>query len=319
MRSVTVLGCGLSGMTFARKLRELDPQAKIILVDKSPVSFNRWQFFEDLSFKSRFDAAAFAKEIGAEFICDTVERINHKRKKIYFKDKECRDYQELVVAAGAASKKIAAKGEHREGFYYLSSIDLLPLRDRLKMATDVAVLITTRAGLTMALNLKAMGKEVSVVMPSLDILCAGKDAFLDYCRRENIAFYEGYNIEEAIGEATVRAVKLNPLKIIAAQVLLLDTGFIPNTGFFDSDGPEGIDAKGFSGVSFIGDAADSNLAQDKFFVHNRENAVAGALAAAGGKVDFTPKSEYNSQYIIDSIFTRYNVNPVPGAQADIVQ
>ena len=231
MKSITILGCGLSGIAFARKAREANADIKITLVDKSTVSFDRWQFFNDLSFKNRIDLAALAKDLKAEFICDTVERINPKRHKVYFKDKECRDFEVLVLATGAVSKKIPAKGEHREGFFYLSSIDLLLLRDRLKMSDDVAVYVSTVLGVKIALNIKAMGKDVSIISKSLDFLGSRKDDILAYCQRAGIAVYNGYTIEEAIGEATVKAVRLSPLKIVSAQILLLDTGFMPNADF----------------------------------------------------------------------------------------
>ena len=312
MKNITLLGCGLSGMAFIRKAKELNTSAKFTIIDKNQYAFDRWGFFDDFSTKNRIDLNAFAKAMGAEFVCDTVERINPKRRKIYFKDKECRDYETLVIAAGVKPKKIVIKGEHREGFFYLSGFDPFVLRDRIKILSDCVVYITTFLGVKLVLHLRAQKKDVNIVAGNLDFLGDRKEQFLGYCSREKIGVYAGSTIEEAIGEATVLAVKLNPLKVLSAQALFIDSGFLPNIDFFEPDENEAFVPEN-NDIFIIGDAADKGVENDFFFVDKAENLPSNAAALAENvftdkPVDFTPKKEYNPQLIIDELFDRFKVN-----------
>jgi thioredoxin reductase len=314
MKNITILGCGLSGMAFIRKAKELDTSAKFTIIDKNPYAFDRWGFFDDFSTKNRIDLNTFSKEMGAEFVYDTVERINPQRHKIYFKDKECRDYETLILTSGVKPKKIVIKGEHREGFFYLSGFDPLVLRDRIKILSDCVVYVSTFLGVKLALYLRAQKKDVNIVAGNLDFLGDRKEQLLTYCAREKIGVYAGSTIEEAIGEATVRAVKLNPLKVLSAQALFVDSGFLPNVDFFETDESEGP-ALGHKDIFIIGSAADKGIESDFFFVDQSENSISTAMALAeniftehGQRVDFTRKKEYNPQLIIDELFSRFNVN-----------
>jgi len=312
MKNITILGCGLSGIAFIRKMKELNAGMKFTIIDKNQYGFDRWGFFDDFSTKKRVDLNAFAKEMKAEFVCDMVERINPKRRKIYFKDKECRDYENLVLACGVKPKKIVIKGEHREGFFYLSGFDPLVLRDRIKILSDCVVYVSTFLGVKLALYLRAQKKDVNIVAGNLDFLGDRKDQFLSYCSREGIGIYSGSTIEEAIGEATVRAVKLSPLKVLSAQALFVDSGFLPNVDFFEPDENETFVPEN-KDIFFIGSAADKGIGNDFFFVDKSENSLLSAVALAENiftdkPVDFTPKKEYNPQLIIDELFNRFKVN-----------
>jgi len=314
MKNITILGCGLSGMAFIKKARELNTDAKFTIIDKNQYSLDKWGFFNDFSVKNRVDLGAFAKSIKAEFICDTVERVNAKRKKIYFKDKECRDYETLIVASGVKPKKMAVKGEHREGFFYLAGFDPFILRDRIKILSDCVVYVSTLLGVKLVLHLRSQKKELNVVAQSLDFLSDRKELFLNYCSREGIGIYAGSTIEEAIGEAVIRAVKLNPLKVLSAQALFLDSGFIANNDFFETDEESAATPpKILNDVYFLGDAANRPIADEFFFANEAENSLTGAVALAENifsdkPIDFTPKKEYNPQLIIDELFSRFNVN-----------
>jgi thioredoxin reductase len=312
MKNITVLGCGLSGMAFIRKVKELNAEVKFTIIDKNQYAFNRWGFFDNFSTKNRVDLNAFAKEMKAELVCDTVERINPKRHKVYFKDKECRDYETLVIASGAKPKKMVIKGEHREGIFYLSGFDPFVLRDRIKILSDCVVYISTFLGVKLVLHLRAQKKDVNVVAVNLDFLGDRKEQFLAYCSREGIGVYAGSTIEEAIGEATVRAVKLNPLKVLSAQALFVDSGFSPNVDFFELDENETFIPEN-KDIFVTGDAADKGIDKDFFFVDKTENSLSNAVAMAENiftdkPIDFTPKKEYNPQLIIDELFNRFKVN-----------
>ena len=326
MRHITILGCGLSGTTFAKKVRELDADIKITLIDKNPYFINRWEFFDTFDFKRQLDLAKFAAEINAEFICDTLERVNVKRQKIYFKDKECRDYETLVVAAGIKPKKIAVKGEHREGFFYFAGFDAVSMRDRIQILSDAVIYLSTILGVKLCLNLRRQKKDVNIIAGNLDFLGEKKEQFLNYCARENVGVYHNVTMEEAIGEATVRAVKLNPLKVLSAQALFLDTGFATNNDFFESEGDHAIaNPAEAANVHIIGSCSNNAISDDHFFANEAINSTRQALWLAeklftgGEQVDFMPEKEYNPHLIIEELFLKYNVLPVNTNTAPVNQ
>jgi thioredoxin reductase len=305
MKSITIIGGGAAGLSFIRKCRELKFDGKITLVDKNTYWYDRAKFYNDFNFKSRFDYAAVCKEHKAQFIQDIVDRINPKRRKIYLKNRESIDFDTLVVAPGLKSKKIAVKGDHREGFYYLSDIDILQLRDRLKFSEDACVQVSTILGVKMVLFLKSLKKDVSVVADNLDFLSDKKELFLDWCKRESVSLYLTSHVEEAIGEATVRAVKLNPLKVISAQMLFLDSGFVSAADFFEEPMEE---VAKIEGIHIVGDAG-LDLSHELFFANNGVNVAAYAAALAKSlientSIEFTPQFSKTNDTILGDIATR---------------
>ena len=179
MKQITVIGGGAAGLNFLRKCRELGFEGKLILIDKNSYWYDRARFYQDFNFKDRLDYAVFCKEIKAELITDTVDKVNFNRKKIYFKNRESLDFEYLFAAPGLKSKELAVKGQHREGFYYLSGLDLLQLRDRLKFSDDACVYLSTILGLKLIFYLRSIKKDVSIVAQNLDFLGDKRDAFMD--------------------------------------------------------------------------------------------------------------------------------------------
>ncbi len=312
---MTVIGAGLSGMAFIKKARELDPQLKITLVDKNQYFFDRWTFWDNFSTKGRVELAQFSQNNSITLVQDTLERVNVKRRKLYFKDKECRDYTTLVVATGLKPKKLAIKGEHRDGFLYFSVLDPAQFRDKIKISSDFVVYISTLLGVRAVLYLRSLKKEVNAVIAGLDFLGDKKEAFLNYCAREGVGIYPAA-IEEAIGEATVRAVKLNPLKVLSAQMLFLDSGFLPNGDFLESDGVSlDLTAAAAQDVYGIGGCVAASIAGEHFFTvegqnHRRQAENLAEHLIAGKALDFVPEvmPESDRCRAVEALFSKYAVD-----------
>ena len=121
-KRIVVIGGGLAGRTCIRALREVDKDVSITLVDKSAYSVDRQSLIAELDCTRGVELTQFAKDLEVEFLQETIDRINPVRKRIYFKEGQPCEYDVLVLATGLTSKKLEIKGDHREGFFYLSTM-----------------------------------------------------------------------------------------------------------------------------------------------------------------------------------------------------
>ena len=306
INAITVLGAGEAGISFIRKLREKNPGIKLTLIDKNTHYFDKAKFINSMDLKAYIDLKDFANENNLTFIQDTVERINPKQKKIYFKQSDAIDFEALVVASGAKSKSIPLKGERREGLFYLSDINLFEFKSLLKISSELIVYVTTLLGLKLCVLLKSAGKEVRVLGDNWDFLGSSKEKVLAFLQESQIDVHLNVTIDEVIGEGQVKATKISPLKVFSSQMVFLDTGFVPNLDFFEA--PINITNifTEFESIFVIGDCARPDVASDYFYAYNSDEArsQAGLLAQfilEAKEVNFTRKilSEEDKQKTID--------------------
>ncbi len=281
MKDILVIGAGPAAITFLNKIIERSVQAKITLVNKNPYSFNKTELLSTLSCKKELELDSWAKSHGIEFICDSVDRINIRRRKVYFKKEAARAFDTLVIASGAKSRKIEVKGEHREGFFYLSDMDPIELRALLRISPEATVGVSTILGIKLALALASLEKEVRIVAKDLEFLGSSKERCLNFLGEKNISVHLEASIEEAIGEGAVRAAKIQPLKVFSSQLVFIDSGFDSNKGFFEEELTiRDTFFTNTDGVYLLGDVTRPDLENERFFPFNYQEAVAqGQLLA----------------------------------------
>jgi NAD(P)H-nitrite reductase large subunit len=277
MKSITVLGAGAAGLAFIEAIRAKDADAKITLIDQNVFSFDRRDMVS-LFLKKRIDLVEWCSKNKVEFISGTAERVNPSRKKIYFKENDPKGYDLLVVATGSINRKVETKGEHREGFFYLYKMEPFFVRDLLKISGEAVVNISTWLGVKLAFSLKALGKEVRVIAGNWDFLGEYKDRLVKAFEARGIQTHFDCLIEEAIGEGVVKAIKITPLKVFSADLLFIDSGFIANREIFSEVTPGDLAVA--KDIYVIGEAANSDIENEKFFAYNYENAKAQGLALA---------------------------------------
>lgn len=282
MEHITVIGAGLAGLTFIEKLTVSNPALKITLIDKNKHHFPKAEVIEspgDIS--KRIDLEEWAVNLGVEFIQAEVERINPNRRRIFFKKSEPREYETVVLATGLKSKKISVKGEHREGFFYLSQIDPIKLKDLLRISDEATVYVTSRLGIKLSLALVALGKEVNLVASDLGFLDKDKDETLAFLAEKKVNLYLGAVIEEAVGEGLVKAVKISPLKVFSSQLVFIDSGFIPNRDFFEQDlAIRDHFFTDYQGLYFLGGTNNQDISKEISFEASDQEARSQAEALA---------------------------------------
>ncbi len=116
MENITILGAGVSGVALIEEIRAKNIPCNIALIDKDAYSFPRREIiYSPGNISEGIEISEWARAREVEFIPAWVERINPRRRKIYFKEGEPRDFDNLIDAAGLSSKKIPLKGQHRQG------------------------------------------------------------------------------------------------------------------------------------------------------------------------------------------------------------
>ena len=331
VNAITVLGAGEAGITFIKKIREKNPDIKLTLIDKNAHYFDKSKFIRSMDLKAYVGLKDFAQEHNVTFIQDTVERINPKQKKIYFKQSDATDFETLVVASGAKSKSIPLKGERREGLFYLSDINPFEFKSLLKISSELVVYVTTYLGLKLCALLKSAGKEVRVLGGNWDFLGSNKEKVVDFLAGKQINVHLNVTVDEVIGEGQVKATKISPLKVFSSQMVLLDTGFSPNLDFFEAPikitnmfiyesvpSVDGVpqEASPLEGIFVIGDCGRMDVENDYFYAYNSDEARGQAellseFILEAKEINFTHKtlSEEDKQKIVDGfIAVVENVN-----------
>ncbi len=278
MRDITIIGAGLAGITLIEKLREKNDRVAITLIDKNTHHFCRKDLIlQPGNLSKRFLLKEWAQSKNVQFINDTVERINPRRRKIYLKQEEPKEFDSLVIATGLVSKKLEIKGDHRDGFFYLAGMEPYLLKDLLRISNEACVFISTLLGIKLSLALASLGKEVRAVSADLDFLKQDKESVINLLTQKGISLHLGSFIQEAVGEATVKAVKLSPLKVFSSQLVFIDSTFKPNLDFFED---ELVIRDNFftdhEDVYILGDAGRSDIETEIAFVNNYEEAKTGA-------------------------------------------
>ncbi len=273
MESITVIGAGIGGLTFIERLRKNNPTLKITLIDKNKYHFSKNSVIlspGDIS--QRIDLEEWSLNLGLEFICGQINKINPRRKKIFFKELEPRDFDRLVLATGLKSKRIEVKGEHREGFFYLSEIDPIKLKDLLRISQEATVYLSTWLGVRLVFSLLNLGKEVTIIASNLEFLGDYKQRIVSLLESKKVNFYFQSQLEEAVGESMVKAVKISPLKVFSSQFLFIDSGFTANRDFFEEELT--VNNRFFTNYQdlfLLGDVSSSEIETDQFFLYNQDD------------------------------------------------
>lgn len=282
MDELTIIGAGISGLTLIEKIRAKDKNCKLILIDKEQYHFpNYKRISQPAGINSKIDISEWSKELNVEFIKAKVDKINLRRKKIYFKQAEPINFSRLIIATGLSSRKLPIKGEHREGFFYLSQINPFALKDLLKASPEAIVYVSTFLGLRLTFSLRSLGQEVKIIAPNFDFLGSYQEKVCEFLKEKDIPFYLNSSVEEAVGEARIKAVKISPFKLYSAQLLFVDSGFESNRNFFDEEiAGHDVFFTNFDDVYLLGDVNEKDIDNEAFFAYNHDNSQEQAKVLA---------------------------------------
>jgi len=270
MKSICVIGAGEAGINFIKEIRNLNRDIPLKLVDTRDKYFKRRNIFNYWSSLSKLEVLPlvdFCAEYSVEFVQAKVERINPNTKRVFLKDKPSLGFDNLVIASGFKSKNLSIKGDFREGFWYLSDIEPVKVKDYLSISSDIVVYVSTLLGIKLVLSLSLLKKDVKLMADSLDFLGDYQESFRGLLKERNIDVYTGVRIEEAIGESIVKAVKISLPKVFSSQLVFIDSGFKANRDFFEEEIiPRDVFFSPFPDIYLLGGAGSLHVENECFFI-----------------------------------------------------
>lgn len=280
---IFILGGGAAGRSFLEKVREEDERVKLTLIDQNERVFDNNMFFNIFSGGTKagfISLSDFCRNRKADFINNKIERVSPARGCLYFKDKTSVKFHCLVICSGAGSKKLPVRGVQRQGCFYFDDLkDFNAVKNQVKISGSVVISADTILGIRLAFSMADLSKDVKLFLRDPDFLGEEKERIFSLLRRKRVDFYENAEIEEVIGEVTVKAVRVSVHKVFAADSVFLDSGFYPNKKFFPDLFTEKPD-RGGSGIYFAGDVDSKTLEEEKFFISNGIEARIGGTALA---------------------------------------
>lgn len=253
---VIIVGGIAAGTSAAAKLRRVDPNAEIIIYEKSDiVSFGACglpyyvgNFFDDDRNMIARTPEEFIKSGVEVKVLHEVKTIDFNNKKVKIKnlkdDKEFEDYYDkLMIATGASSIIPPIKNINLKNVYTLKNLeDGKNLKNLIRDDKNkkVAIIGAGFIGLEAVEAAKNYGKEVSIFQLDDRIL---KDVFdkeitdllEEELRNKNVNLYLKESVTELVGDGHVTKVR-TPNREIEADIVIIATGVRPNTKFIKDSG-----------------------------------------------------------------------------------
>ena len=183
-------------------------------------------------------------------VSTTVSAINRDAKFVITQDGRMFGYDTLILATGARVRKIACPGADLTGLHYLRTVkDVDGLRTAMKAGHRLVVIGGGYIGLEVAAVARKAGLEVTILEASDRVLArvappAVSAFFEDLHRDAGVTLVTGAKVTAIIGNGHVTGVALGDGSVVAADVVLVGIGIIPNAELARDAGilaPDGIE------------------------------------------------------------------------------
>jgi 3-phenylpropionate/trans-cinnamate dioxygenase ferredoxin reductase subunit len=151
-------------------------------------------------------------------------------------------YTRLLLATGAAPRRLEVPGADLEGVYYLRTLDDARLLGKeLRLAQRVVVIGGGWIGSEVAASARQPGTAVTIIDPA-DVLLGrvlGPDIgafYTELHRRHGVDVRTGTGVEALTGDARVRAVHTSDGRTVPADLVVVGIGVTPRTSLAETAG-----------------------------------------------------------------------------------
>jgi NADPH-dependent 2,4-dienoyl-CoA reductase/sulfur reductase-like enzyme len=244
MRTVTVVGASLSGLYAARELRAQGFDGRLVIVGDEPHRpYDRPPLSKDfLTGRAGEDHLLLADdeetaELDAEWLLGSRARgLDARGRTVLLEDGRTVSTDGVVIATGASARRLP--GDSLAGVHTLRTLDdARALRDELASGSHQVVVIGGGfIGAETASSCAALGHTVTVVeaaplplVPQLGAEMAAVCAALH--RRGGVDLVTGIGVAGLRGTVRVTGVELSDGRTLAADIVIVGIGAIPNTGW----------------------------------------------------------------------------------------
>lgn len=227
------LGQSVTAVKFIEKLRSHDNDAEVVMIgfdeglpacsERYPELIARQISRDDVLYHNE----KFYRNLRVEFISDKkINRINFKKRTIFFDDKSRMECDVIIVADADKDKFPDIKGTNKEGVYSLRSRkQIIALLDEINRIDTILLESETLRGILIAQSLASQDKEVILCIPSgniwADMLDQGaSDFIISLLQNSGVRIIRKASICEVLGETDVKAVRLSIGKVIAAEIVI---------------------------------------------------------------------------------------------------
>lgn len=302
-RLFVIVGGGAAGYAAAQTLREDGFRGRVCLItreDRAP--YDRPNLSKDY-LQGHAEAAwmplrpdDFYEEHGVELVCKKeVTRVDARAKTITFEGGETIGYDALLVATGAAPRRLNIPGGDLKNVHLLRSFaDADSLIESAKSSARAVVAGASFIGMEAAAALAARGLEVTVVAPSAEPFAStlGPEVgalFRRLHEEHGVKFKLGSMVYRIEGTSRVEAVVLEGGERIETDVVVVGVGVRPATSFLagvslHEDGGVNVDShlRAADGLYAAGDIArfpDARTGERVRIEHWRTAQQQGRVAA----------------------------------------
>jgi 3-phenylpropionate/trans-cinnamate dioxygenase ferredoxin reductase subunit len=306
--TIVIVGGSLAGIRCAEALRRRGFSGRLVLAgaegerpyDRPPLSKEllRGEREPDqirLNKPDAFDALELDLRLGVR-----AESLDPAARRVVLANREAIVYDGLVIATGAAARPLPGAPALAGVFTLRSLDDALALRAELERGPRVVVVGAGFIGAEVAATCRRRGLDVTlveplpapmarVIAPEIGAVCAGVH------RDQGVDLRLGVGVAALVGGARVERVRLADGSEIAADVVVVGIGAVPETGWLASSRLEIGDgvicdatcATSASGVVAAGDVARwyHEGYRESLRIEHWTNAVEQADAAAARLLD----------------------------------
>src|SRR3989442_10841836 len=275
MEQILIIGGNAAGLAAASRVKRIDPRINVTVLEKGPhISYSPCGIPYYLAkMVSAADLIAytpesFEKERGIKVHNYTrVDEISPSRKRVMATRTDTGEraeisYERLLVATGVRPKLPGIPGTDLKNVFTIIDLqDALHFNEALQNSTRVAIIGAGYVGLEMAECLQALGKTVHLyerephVLPGID---ADMAQIIEYeLLRFGVRVSVSAKVLALVGaDGRVSGVKAaSGLGIDPADMVLLDTGVVPNVGLA---GDAGIQI-GLTGAGSVNAYMETNV------------------------------------------------------------
>jgi NADPH-dependent 2,4-dienoyl-CoA reductase/sulfur reductase-like enzyme len=245
MRTITVVGASLAGLSAARALRAQEFAGRIIVLgselhepyDRPPLSKDFLQgTTDDIALSTPDDKLL---DIDWRLGC-TAEALDASGRAVVLDNGERIVTDGVVLATGARARRL--EGPALAGVYTLRTLDdAVALRSALKKGGSLVVIGAGFIGAEVASTARLLGLDVTVVetLPTPMVGPLGAEmgqACASLHARNGVELITGVPVSELIGTVRVRGVKLADGRETPADVVVAGIGAIPNVEWLRGSG-----------------------------------------------------------------------------------
>lgn len=247
-----IVGASLAGAKAAETLRGEGFDGRILLIGDDPFRpYERPPLSKSyLRGESDFEAAAvhdadFYEKQGIELrTSTTAAAIDRDASEIELDSGERLAYDRLLLATGAAPRRLQVPGSQLEGVLTLRTVrDADTLREAVTAGAPLVVIGAGWIGAEVSASARQLGAEVTMVDVAATPLerVLGREVgaiYRDLHAENGVAMHFGAGVESIRGAAKVEEVRLTDGTVLPAGVVLAGIGVTPRTELAESAGIE---------------------------------------------------------------------------------